>query len=183
MKLVVNYDLLDKVCEAKKGISLNKITKKVGTLMGIATPVLSIDNIVGSEPLSEFFGGIAFTLFYYGSYYYLLGRVTADSTKAAAECELSNLSRQLKDIFVDTDPELLKESYGYKTEYAFNFKDSTLPKLEQRKYVIVPVHSDWENNTRSLVQEHVIGSREYTLSHGEPKEKVLTLGQKKFAQK
>ena len=33
----------------------------------------------------------------------------------------------------------------------------------------MPVHNDWDNNERSLVQEHIIGTKEYFLSHGEPK--------------
>ena len=33
---------------------------------------------------------------------------------------------------------------------------------------MVPVHSNWDNNERSLHQEHVIGTRYYDYSYGEP---------------
>lgn len=184
MKIMINYNLLDKVREAKTGLSLDKIKSRVLGCSSLALPVFAIDNILGTEPPVEFLGDIAFCLIYYSLYYGLTLKLFPGDTKEKAERDLTALSYKLKDIFVDTDAELLKDSICYKTEYEVNFKDSTLPRIEQKKYLTVPVHSDWDNNTRSLLQEHVIGSREYALSHGEPKEqKVYSLGCKKMMQK
>lgn len=45
---------------------------------------------------------------------------------------------------------------------------------------MVPVHNDWGNNERSLVQEHVVGTRDYVLSYGEPeKNKVYSYGRRR----
>ena len=91
--------------------------------------------------------------------------------------------QKLKDILIETDPTLLQDSYPYKTEYKVDFS-SFPPHLEQTKYIMVPVHNDWGNNERSLMQEHIIGSRNYALSYGEPEEqKVYSLVPKRVIQK
>lgn len=107
-----------------------------------------------------------------------------NSTKQIAIQNLKDLSYQLKNIFVDTDYEKLQETQLYKTEYDVRFEDSIFPEIMQKKYMMVPINNDWGNNERSLMQEHIIGSREYALSYGEPeKEKVLSLTPKRVIQK
>ena len=49
--------------------------------------------------------------------------------------------------------------------------ESFPPKIVQEKYMMVPVNNDWGNNERSVKQEHVIGTRDYALSYGEPEKK------------
>ena len=181
MKIVMNYDLVDKAREAKTGFSLNRVGKKMALASTIALPVLSINNITGTEGTAEFLGDILFCALYYGSYFSLMEKVSANMNMPRAEQELRNLSVKLGDIFVDTDEELLKEVKAYKTTYSINTSDAGFPIVEQKKYITVPVHSDWDNNTRSLVQEHIIGTREYSLAHGEPeKQKVYSFGTKKM---
>ena len=38
---------------------------------------------------------------------------------------------------------------------------------------MVPVHNDWGNNERAVMQEYVIGSSSYAISYGEPEKKKV----------
>lgn len=97
------------------------------------------------------------------------------STKNISRQELVILSNLLNNINVNTDSELILESYKYKTEYDFN-KDSESKDLIQKKYIMVPVIQNGEEKEISILQEHVIGTKEYSLSCGEPtKQKVFKL--------
>lgn len=183
MKILINYDLMDKAREAKSGFSLKKHVRAVGSCMALASPFLVVDATIGEKAPLEMFGRIGGWFLYYCGFFWLSQKSRAGLTMERAELELNSLAYKLKDIYVDTNAELLQDTTSYKTEYSVKF-DSILPKVEQRKYLTVPVNSAWDNNTRSLVQEHIIGSKEYALSHGEPKEqKVYSLGAKKMMQK
>lgn len=183
MKIAVNFDLMDKAMEAKKGFSLKKYSKAIGMCMAFVSPLLVIDATVGQKTPLEMIARTGGIFLYYCLYFWLSQKARAGLTKDRAENELRQLSYKLKDIFVDTNSDLLQDSECYKREYSVKF-DKVLPKIEERKYLHVPVNNDWGNNSRSLLQEHIVGSREYALSHGEPKEqKVYSLGMKKMIQK
>lgn len=183
MKIAVNFDLMDKAMEAKKGFSLKRYSKSIGMCMTLVSPMLIADATIGQKSPLEMVARTGGIFGYYCFYFWLSQKARTGLTKDRAENDLRQLSYKLRDIFVDTSAELLQDSECYKTEYSVKF-DKILPKIEQRKYLTVPVYNDWGNNSRSLVQEHVVGTREYALSHGEPKEqKVYSLGVKKMMQK
>ena len=75
----------------------------------------------------------------------------------------------LRDINVNTNCELLLESYVYDTKYKLGFNDKLLPYIKKDKYIMVPAISNIGKKDVPLVQEHIIGSREYSISHGTPK--------------
>lgn len=175
MKIIINYDLIDKVREANTGFSLRKFTTLVGLTNGLVIPPMIIGSELGNVPLTDTLESIlrilcisslqSFGYSYFGKY-------------SAIE-NLRELSKKLKDIYVETDSELLKESYQYDIEYSINF-DSFPPKLEEKKYIMVPVYNEWGSNERSLVQEHVVGSRTFALSYGEPeKNKIYSYGRRR----
>ena len=183
MKIAMNFELIDKAREAKSGYSLRKHVKAVGGCMALCSPLLVADATVGGKSPVEITAKSGFWFLYYCGYFWFSQKARAGLTKDRAENDLRQLSYKLKDIYVDTNAELLQGVSCYKTEYGIK-EGKFLPKIEERKYLTVPVHSDWDNNTRSLVQEHIIGTREYSLSHGEPEEKkVYSLGVKKMMQK
>ncbi|MBQ2909424.1 MAG: hypothetical protein IJE53_01295 [Bacilli bacterium] len=183
MKIAVNFDLMDKAMEAKKGFSLKKHSKAVGMCMTLVSPMLVADATLGHKTPLEMVARTGGIFLYYCLYFWFSQKARAGLTKDRAENDLRQLSYKLNDIFVNTNAELLQDTECYKTEYSVKF-EKVLPKVEQRKYLNVPVNNDWGNNSRSLVQEHIVGSKEYALSHGEPKEqKVYSLGAKKMVQK
>ena len=177
MKVLVNYELLDKIKEAKTGFSLDR-TFKVALSKTVfwLTIGAGIDLIV-SEPVLKnvlFRIPVYFTLFSIteGIPHLFLRKIS----KERAISELKQLSSLLKDLYIDTDYELLLNSYEYKTTYRIKFNEAHIPTLKQNKYIMVPTHVNGEIKEVSLLQEHIILSKKYALSHGSPKaKKVLKL--------
>ena len=172
MKIIINYDLIDKVREAKTGFSLHKYTRVVGFTNSITVPAIILGAQIGNtnamDALELMLKTFSYSLFYNA----LQATVSSFFRKREATEELINLSTKLNCMCIETSSELLKGAYQYEVDYSVNF-DSFPPKLEQKKYIMVPVYNDWGNNERSLVQEHVIGTRDYALSYGESKKKKV----------
>lgn len=183
MKININYELIDKIKESKTGFSVKRYKNKLGIYLGLIGFARFSAIVIANQPIFEAIEGMIFPTMYGASYFGLSDLAVSKYNKIRAEEELSTLSTRLKDILIETDPTLLQDSYPYKTEYKVDFS-SFPPHLEQTKYIMVPVHNDWGNNERSLMQEHIIGSRDYALSYGEPEEqKVYSLVPKRVIQK
>ena len=167
---MVNYDLIDKVREAKTGFSLHKYVKTVGLVNGVMIPTMLLGAQIGGVPIVELTDDILRNFGYslwcnlWISFGYSFFR------KDMAIEQLRELSTKLNSICIETSPELLKGVYQYDVEYNVCF-DSFPPKIVQNKYMMVPVNNYWENNERAVKQEHVIGTRDYELSYGEPVKK------------
>ena len=167
MKIRTNYDLMYEIALAKKGMSLQHYAKTVAkySSFGIAfvIPILATDGLTKEELLEQliFFSKV------YPTVYAATEVLLSPFEKRIAYRKLNELSGQLGNIFIDTTPEMLMDSRRYKTEFKLNFEKFP-PKLEEHKYIMVPVHSNWDNNERSLHQEHIIGTRDYDYSYGEP---------------
>ena len=181
MKIIINYDLIDKAQESKTGFSLNKYKRSVGICTGIISGATSVTVFTGAQSMFEYLAHCGYAFAYYLLYFRFSQLASKESNISNSEKCLGELVSKLDKIFVRTDVELLQDAYCYETEYEIN--NSFLPRVMQKKYINVPVYNDWDNNERSLVQEHIIGSKEYFLSYGEPEKKVLKLGQKQFARK
>lgn len=183
LKIIVNYDLLDKIREAKTGFSIKKFRDPVlfysSANMAIQIPINIAQGASLDEYIIDLLGFLSVHSFCLGSAFLILTKVF----KAKANEDLTLLSSRLKDIYVDTSADLLMDAYKYKTEMDFDTNDTGLPILLEKKYIMVPVNNEWDNNSRSLVQEHVVGTKEYALSYGEPEKKVLTLGRKQYSRK
>jgi len=179
VKIIINYDLLSKIQEAKTGFSIQKTIKPILIKTGLSFAIfLPIASVVSSSP-EEMLKGLSRALciflssqiFISGSVDLLLSRFTKNMSKKS----LMYLSAHLKEINVNTDSELILDSYKYKTEYEIN-KDDESKDLVQKKYIMVPIIENGEESEISIVQEHVIGSKLYFLSLGEPKkQKVFKL--------
>ena len=170
MKIIVNYDLIDKVREAKTGFSLHKYIKVVGLVNGMTVPAMLLGAQIGGMPIIEMTDEILRNFLY--SLWCNLGISFSFSfyRKEMSMEQLRELSAKLRNVCIETDSEMLKGTYKYDVEYKVNF-ESFPPKIVQEKYMMVPVNNDWGNNERSVKQEHVIGTRDYALSYGEPEKK------------
>jgi len=173
MKIQVNYDLIDRIRDAKTGFDLQynfyKPLKYTAVVSALRLSTIIVVPKTMEELLSEIIG--IFGL------YTLITTTTSlvclpFSRKRAIE-SLKLLSSRLKDINVNTNHELLLKSYNYKTEYKVKFNDYLLPYIEQNKYINIPTLENGEEKETSLLQEHIIGSKEYALSYGSPKEKKV----------
>lgn len=180
MKLVISYDLPERIKEANTGFSLKKTSKKVLFYTGINTVIGSTINLSTGQPIEKYFFDILVYLGLHSSINGLTSLIAADLQKKIACCDLAILTHQLRDLNVHTDLDSLLKAYTYKTEYSVDLKDG----IEQRKYINVPVCDAFGERETSLLQEHFVGSKEYVLSVGAPEEKkVYSLGMRKVMQK
>lgn len=179
MKIRTNYDLIEEATLANKGFSIKRYAKTVlkATAIGVTIilPLQTIDGITISETVQT----VGKSLEVYAGLYGMYSVFSKGLEQASAIDNLSCLSTRLNNIYIDTNAHMLMEAKPYKTKYKLNFS-SFPPQLEEKKYITIPVFSNWDNNERSIVQEHVIRSRIYDLSYGEPEEKkVYTYAMKK----
>ena len=172
MKIKTRFDLLEETAMAKRGFSLKRYGKEVvraTTLCtAVLTPFLATDGITSLEVV----GTILHSLRTYSILYGTTDVLLSGLEKVCAIEDLNLLANQLGNIYVDTNANMLMEAKGYKTEYKLNCEKFP-PKLEEHKYIMVPVNNDWGNNERSLHQEHIVGTRKYALSYGEPEEQKV----------
>lgn len=172
LKIEINYDLLYAIAEANTGLSLNKTANKVFTCASISSIIGTSCNMIAAAPLEKSLQGI---VLYFVWYSILLGStdlLLARMNKSSAMKHLKLLSYTLKKINVDTNYELLLKAYKYETDYKFSRDESSIPKLEQKKYIMIPVYENGDEKEISIVQEHIIGTKKYIISYGSPK-KVL----------
>ena len=179
MKIKINYDLLSKIQETNTG-SLQKTVKTILLKTGITMTIIGVLDTVSSYStenlLNEILGGLGICLTIHTSGTLLTNLMSSKLNKIAALKDLMTLSLLLNNININTNFILLLKSYKYKTEYKINSDEDSNHKLVQKKYIMVPVHDSGEEKEISLVQEHVIGTKEYSLSYGSPKKaKVLRL--------
>ena len=184
MKIVINYDVIDKISEAKKGYSLNRCAKRTLALASISAVIGLPDNfIAGNINPDLWFELTSYILIhssFTGAYVFALnGLIQKD-----AQYKLKSLVSELRSKCIKTDEDSILDTYKYKTEYNVGFS-SIVPIIQQKKYLKVPVRDEYFGDKEiSLVQEHTVGTREYVLSLGEPKQqKVYSLGTKKLIQK
>ena len=168
MKININYDLMEKIVEAKKGIRLQQINRESLLILALGSPVVFLFHHNLSDILKTFVntGVIAYTSRLSSNL------ILSPMIKDMAKRDLIVLSLMLTEINVNTTGESLLDSYKYKTEYEVKRNEKNLPILEQRKYIMVPTED--ANGEVSLLQEHIIGTKDYSLSYGSPK-KVLKL--------
>lgn len=180
MKLIISYDLPERIKEANTGFSLKKTAKKVLFYTGINTVIGTTINLSTGQPIEKYFFDILVYLGIHSSLNGLTSHITADLQKRVAAFDLSILTQQLRDINVHTDLDSLLNAYTYKTEYSVDLKDG----VEQRKFINVPVCDAFGEREMSLLQEHFVGSKKYVLSVGAPEEKkVYSLRMGKVMQK
>ena len=179
MKIVINYDLMDKIAEAKQGYSLKRCVKRTLGFMAFSSAIGIPDNLISGNISPDLWIELSAYLACHTSFTVALAWTFKNMSQEVARRTLKSLVSELRNHCIKCDEDSILDSKSYKTEYDFSFA-SSLPIIEQRKYLNVPVRDEYFGDKEvSLVQEHIIGSREYTLSLGEPKEqKVYSLKMK-----
>lgn len=172
MKIEINYDLFDKIREAKTGFALNRNARHIIPRTLAASAGYATIKLFNNSSIVESLYGIPIFLLLYTTPVLIANAMLAKRLKNSSIKELKQLSYMLKDINIITSYELLLDSENYKIEYSVEFNESKIPYIKQDKYINVPVYNDGEIKEVSLVQEHIIGSESYSLSYGSPS-KVL----------
>ena len=162
MKLKINYDILDKINIAKTGINVKYSLKNTGRVLAAYTPFNIGINLAQNSP-EDIIPEYLFAIGLYSFIHFFPNIVLAKPQKEEAIKDLKILSSSLKALNVNTTQELLLDSEKYKTEYELTEEEK---KIKQSKYISIPTEEDSEV---SILQEHIKGTDEYTLSIGEPK--------------
>lgn len=188
MKIRINYDFFDKIKDANEDkptvftlIRNNKHIFILETLVLMFIEFLNYRLLPPPSPFDHF-------VFVFLAYRTLICEKIAGSLlfkkeniniyKEDAIVKLLELLKQLKKLYLNTDYQLLLKTELYKHEYSLKFKDG-IPRIIEKKYFNVPAYGfNNQIKTRSVLQEHVIGSRYYDLSLDEPVKKFkLVLAQ------
>lgn len=177
MKIVINYDLLDKIAESSKGFSLKRCVKKTLYYSAISSLVyMGISMVTGDSSenmIASIISYVAFHSIVMGTFTWAL----TSMTKESAAKHLNEFVSELSDSCVKTDDNAILNSYTYKSKYNINF-DSIITQIEQKKYIMIPVcDEDLEDKEVSIVQRHILGSNKYVISREKFEDKkVYTLG-------
>ena len=183
MKLRINYDLVDKVSEAKKGYSLKRCVKRVFGMTAVSGSISTLNNFVAQNDPRELLIIYPIHMAIHTGYTIMFSWGCSNIIKSLAVTNLEKLTRDLGSICVRTDYESLLNTYTYKTKYKLN-TDSKLPRVEQKRYMKIPVKDEYFGDREiPILQEHIIGSRNYDLSIGEPEEKKILILSRALMQK
>lgn len=176
MKIIINYDLMDKIAEAKQGYSLNRCVKRTLGFMSLSSAIGIPDNLVSGNISPDLWIELSAYLACHTSFTVALAWTFKNMSQEVAQRTLKSLVSELRNNCIRCDEETILDTRKYKTEYDFSLS-SSLPVIEQKKYLYVPVRDEYFGDKEiSLVQEHTIGTKEYALSLGEPKDqKVYSL--------
>lgn len=180
MKIQINYELFEKISDAKTGFSLKRLSKCVLLASSVVMLVSGPQYLFGEDPVQNILQRLGESLLFQTSFQggcHLL--LLPPIVKRKALEDLKELTKDLNQINVPTNVDLLQKSYKYDTEYKLN-TDSSIPRLQKNTYFMVPIQENGEQREVSLVEEHIVGENSYTISHGSPK-KVLKLSLSKAA--
>lgn len=186
LKLVINYDMMDKIYEAKGENKLKLVYKKYSKMPIIMYPIIAgtifdLGNIYkGVEvSFSTFHVALEIGLFFVGIPAIHFGLEKLDVSKfgkksfqQTATDEIKNLSIQLNNQNIKTTPELLLDSAVYHKKYKLAMEG--IPGIIRERYINVPTYG-FNNNIEetSILEEHRIGSKDYILTLGTPKKKKI----------
>lgn len=179
MKIMINYDLVHRIKDAREKFGPLKIIrnrKKSWTIVQI--PLWLFFSITGHytalQSIMHFINVFGILLF---MNYVPMKLAGLDLYGAIAERDLKTLVPKLQDACIHTEYDMLLNSEVYDRKYKIKFNKNKLPQILESKYILVPTHGFDGNETEtSVLQEHVIGTRNYELSIGSPeKKKSLSL--------
>ena len=173
MKLKVNYDLLNKIEESKKGVSLNKIYKNRLRNTAICIPMLTPFYILDPDNIGR---NLIYLLGFEGFYFVtdcIIDSMFKDYKKKIAKEDLLDLIRDLEKLGVLTNYELLQSSEVITTNYKVTLNKHKIPAIKEAKYINVNLRNGY---SETIMQEHNIMSRYYDIYVKEiEKKKVFKL--------
>jgi len=177
MKLIINYDFIEAVYNARDEFSLSKsFHNNLPSNIWFVPFAVAISSINGNDiSTTAMLTTMGFSLISSADiltdavFYKIKGD---DIYTIKASRQLKELVPKLEDLNIRTDYDSLLQSELYEKKYKIDINEGMLPRLMEEKYVLVPgryFRGDMEDI--SVLQEHVIGSKKYVLSLGSPSKK------------
>lgn len=177
MNLNIRYDLLEEAAVANKGFSLKRYTKKVLTATAIGTTILLPIRTIDGISIKEAIDTIVLNLEIYAGIYGFYSVISKQIEQDIAKTTLSLLSSKLSRNNINITQAMLQSVKKDKTKYSLSY--STFPpEVKQKKYISISNSCDMKE---TLLQEHIIGTKNYDLSYGEPEREKVCSYQKKRA--
>lgn len=177
LKIHVNYDLMEEIDIANKGLRLQKIADYILKLETFNYGMLTCIDFICLPDHKIMWGpnfircllgfvGITATMS-------VLMKPFQANVKLKANTKLAKLALDLFELNVYTTYEMLKGAEIVKTNYKFKLNDKKIPVLKQNKCIKIPVVNGMGKRfEETLYQEHIVGTRSYDLSVKKPDEKV-----------
>ena len=179
MKIIIDYDLMDKIKKAQMEPKYKLIKGQVlsyGAYYGLVVAL----NLVLRNSLSEAFTNairspILLFAFYntlggiYGSHFSIVAhKERIDSKQLKMTRELLALISQMGERNINTNLDYLYQAEDYKTTYRLENGGGKRHTV-QDKYIMLPTTTfTGDRKDISLHQEHIVRSKEWTLSLGSP---------------
>lgn len=171
MKIMINYDFFNAVRNVREPFTPFKIIRnEKKKWMKMELPFFTTLELICFHDLhhlpvtvsiftgTNIVGGLALNAMSGIDYY-----------KELASIHLRNLVVEFQNLNLSTDYELLLQSDLYQKQYKIE-RTGKFPQLVENKYINVPTYT-YNNDVKdtSILQEHVVGTKEYALSLGSPK--------------
>lgn len=180
-QIKINFDLIDAIKQAK-GIKkcpkeLSMITKPISMLY---PTVVLIDSIKEQLPLDSLIIAVAIaTTLSVGVEQLILFLTMRQNTMDLARSELNYLTMCLKDLNIETNIDLLLNAKVYNEKY--QLKKDEKKGIIRTRYINIPKYNyKKEQVITSIKEEHLLTTKEYLLSVGEPEKKDEVVYTKKL---
>ena len=179
MKIRINYDFFDKIKDAKEDkptvftvIRNNKKSFVLNIIIFNTLEFLKHSPILEHLINTSFFVSLPYLVTYFTALI-LSKSAKTNLYQHQANQDLLILLKQFRELCLNTDYNLLLQTELYKRKYKLEHNSDGIPYIIERKYYNIPVY-DYKNNvtTKSVLEEHALGSNRYDLSIGEPKKKL-----------
>ena len=174
-KIIINYDLFDAILNVNGEMTPLKIIRNNKKVIAFwYLPVLTVLNLSASKNLLKTFEMLCmeFGMLIGSALFYNLV-IGIDDYKNQSIEDLKTLVYKLKEMYVNTDYELLTQSKLIRRNYQVKYSKENFLAILESKYFLVPTY-DFNNNVKNtgILQEHLIGTNEYVLSLGSPKKEL-----------
>jgi len=176
MKLIINYDVVERIYTANNGIPLKDLLKQAIPIQSSVFAINCIIDFITFDGKIEvlqnsllFISGLAGVT----TAAYMFKKTKEEEIKNDACSDLRILANKLNNLKINTDADLLKKAQVSETKYRMVLNKQKRPTIQQDKYISIPTY-DWQGNIKetSILQEHTIGSNEYILSIGSPQKSL-----------
>ena len=180
MKLLINYDFFNAIRNVNEKTNLLKVIRNEKGKYAVMFPIyLSIPLIAMQNgkitprdialPIIRGYTTLISLDFFFEWIIQKYDISNMDLYGQKSSRRLKELAVLLSTINVNTNYDMLLASELYYKKTSIEPSEGTFPVLKSEKYIYVPSYGfDGEEKTTSILQEHVVGTREYELSVEEP---------------
>ena len=184
-KLEIEYDFIDKIYESEGKYKIKRFMMENKLSMAILSGFITKDILLGvigkTTPeqtivnISEYVSILALLYYIIDSLNLRIKEKTTGKTREErAEDKLENLVAQLNNINIDVNLDNLKEANVYHKKYRLR-KDGKVGIIRER-YIEIPIDEksyNFNEDSVSIKEEHVMGSSSYVLTLGKPPKEMV----------